>query len=795
LEIAMGDIRLGVRLLLKQPTFSFVAILTLGLGIGASTAIFSVIDAALLRPLPYPDPDRLVGMSVEKRAPDGSAYRVDPSAEDMRDWQGDGRVFSHIARVTRFSPPVVLDGPAPERVDVRYISEGYLGVYGVTPLLGRGFGSDDMREGAPHVVLLGHGFWQSRFGGDRAVVGRTIRIDNGLATIVGVLPAAFHRDLKIWLPLQTRADSITRREIGTPVQGRLQPGISIDQAERRLAHLTLNLERNRGRRDATGIRVRSLYDDTTADYRTTTNILTAAVALVLLIACVNVAGLLLARGAARQPELAVRASIGAGRRRLARQLLTENLVLAVAGGAAGVAIAWLSLDMLVANIPMSLPANAPVGLNPQVFAFATVLSLVTGVVFGLVPAIRLSGVNVTATLSHAGRRHGSGLSRRGGQLLIAVEVALAVVLLAGAGLMIRSFARVLAVDVGFDPESIVTMEVVPVDPNEAVMREYYPVLLQSLRALPDVEAVGAVDYLPLKGMSNMSVALVDGEKWGEGGRTSNVHVRHVMPGYFEAIGFRLKQGRFPAEIDRGAAIGTAVLNEQGVRQLLPSGSPLGRRLELLGGVSLQVIGVVADVRHIGPLAPVFPEIYVYGRAAASPMTVVVRPRGRIPGFAEQLQRAARATGTRVVVQRIRPGTDWYDDTIVTPRRRTVLLGLLGGLGLLLALVGVFGMTAYAVARRTHEIGVRMALGARPADVVAAMMRDSTWPAGVGILFGLGAATMATRVIASFLFNTTPTDTMTFTAVGVALAVAACLAAWIPARRAAHVDPVAALRSE
>lgn len=791
----MGDIRLGVRLLLKQPGFSAVAILTLGLGIGASTAIFSVIDAALLRPLPYPNPDRLVGIVVEERRPDGDTSVYAPSVEDVRHWQNDGGVFSHVCVWRNAIRPVVLDGSEPERVDVRLISEGYFGVYGVTPILGRSFGREDMREGAPHVVLLGYAFWQNRFGGDRGVVGRTIRIDNEPATIVGVLPPGFQRHSKIWRPLQTPADRIDSRGSGAAVEGRLRPGISIEQAEQTLGRLTANLDRARGRREAVAVRIESLYDTTTAPYRTTTNILTAAVGLILLIACVNVAGLLLARGSARRPELAVRASLGAGRGRLIRQLLTESLVLAVAGGAVGLVIASVSLDLLTANIPMSLPPDSPVRLNPQVFAFATVLSLLTGVMFGLVPAIRLSGISVADTLSHAGHRHGSALSRRGSQLLVAIEVALAVVLLAGAGLMIRSFARVLSVDLGFDPESIVTMEVVPVDPNEAVLREYYPVLLQRLRAVPGIEAVGAVDHLPLGASAMVTSARIDGKPVVVGTRAVNLYISHVLPGYFEAIGFRLKEGRFPTEAYRPEATAAAVLSEEAATRLFPSGSPLGRQFVIGGGTSLEVTGVVADVRHSGPLGRVNPEIYVYGHTEASPMTVVVRPRGHQAGLAEQLRAAARATGTRVVVHRIRRGSDWFGDRIVKPRQRTVLLGLLGGLGLLLSLVGVFGMTAYAVARRTHEIGVRMALGARPADVVVAMMRDSTWPAVLGIVVGLGASTMATRVIASFLFNTEPTDPITFTLVGVMLGLAACLAAWIPARRAALVDPVAALRSE
>lgn len=798
MDTLIRDLRYALRGLARTPGFTTAAVLTLGLGIGANTAIFSVVDATLLRPLPYPNPERLVEIAVEVPEPDGRVLTRAPSVQDVRDWQDHGEVFSHLA----FSQGAtsILDSPEPARVEIRFITEDYLDVHGVAPFLGRGIEREDVREGAPAVVLLGYGFWQSRFGSDRGAIGRVIRIDNEPAAIIGVLPPAFYRESRIWRPLQTSSEMIAvRGAAGWPL-GRLRPGISVEQARRTLTELTTRLDEQRGRSQAKGsramgIRVQSLYDTTTEGYRTTTNILAAAVGFILLIACVNVAGLLLARGAARRSEMAIRSSIGAGRARLVRQLLTESLVLSAAGGVVGLLFSSMTLDTLVANIPLSLPPNSPVDLNPQVLAFTAALSIATGLAFGLVPAFSLSRVTIREALADAGRHHGPALSRRGGQILIAVEISLAVVLLAGAGLMIRSFARVLAVDVGFDPESFVTMEVVPVETSGATLEQYYPALVQSLRSLPSIEAVGAVDHLPLSGSTMMTDARAPGARW------AFVNVHQFLPGYFEAIGFPLKEGRFPTEADAAAQMPVAMLNESAAREIFPDGSAMERTFQVrtTGKTLYQVLGVVRDVRHGGPLRAPEPEVYLPFRRTAGPLSlpliVVVRPRGRAPALGEQLRQTAQAMGTRVIVDRVRPGSEWFGERIVTPRKQTVLLGLLGGLGLLLTLVGVFGVTAYAVARRTHEIGVRMAFGAPPGDAVRTMIADAVWPVGIGILVGLGGATLTTRVIASFLFETPPTDLLTFAAVAITLGAAACFAAWIPARRAARVDPIVALRYE
>jgi predicted permease len=790
METIWQDGRYAARLLSKQPGFAALAILTLALGVAASTAIFSVIDAALLRPLPYPNPHELVEIDVGVYEPgEAEPSYYGPSLADVRRWQEPGGPLAIVSTWTGIIFGRVVDSGEPERVDGMEILDNYLALHGLAPILGRDFNADDTRVGAPDVTLLGYGYWRRRYGADPDIVGKTISFDGVPATIVGVMPPAAE-DVPVWLPLRVARD---QRGSGRGTFARLRPGVGRETAEQQLSATVLPEQDRQGAAQKTTIRLTSVLEQTTNGYARTVNVIGGAVALVLLIACVNVAGLLLARGAARQPEFAVRASIGASRLRLVRQLLVESLVLSAAGGALGIFLAWLSLDLLVANIPMSLPSNAPATLNVTVLGASVGLVIATGLLFGLVPALRLSRVQVGATLAKGSRRHGSALSRRGGQLLIAAEIALAVVLVAGAGLMIRSFARVLDVDMGFDPDGIVTMELTPLGGDAAVHTQFYQSVVQTIRTLPGVAAAGAVDHMPLAGSSTVTGAMVDG-------RSVGIAIRQILPGYFEALGVPLRQGRLPTDGDHAAGPPFVIVNETGARELFPDGPAVGRQITVRK-TAFTVLGVVGDIRHGGPFGRVRAEVFQPYAASADSLrrarglTIVVRPTGDNPDLGNALRRAAQSVGPRVLIESVRTGGEWLGQRVITPRRRTVLLGLLGGLGLVLAVVGVFGMTAYSVSRRTQEIGVRMAFGARPAAMVWRVVRDSALPIAVGTLIGLGGAALATRLIATFLFQTDPIDPATFFVVALVLVVAGCLAAWIPARRAARVDPVMALRAE
>jgi putative ABC transport system permease protein len=801
MDTLANDLKGGVRQLFRQRGSSTIAILTLALAIGASTALLSVVDATMLRPLPYPDPEQLVSMNPVETRPDGSVSRATASMEDVRFWQQQTDIFSHAAGWGTAFRGRVLDGPEPERISVLNITEDYLPMHGVAPIAGRGFSRDDTDPGTPLVALLGYGYWQTRYAG-RDVLGETIRLDAEVATIVGVLPAWFNADTPVCLPLRVPSTEFGRRGTGrVSAYARLRPDVTIDQARERLAARMAEWSPSGGgvrpREGVNSANITSRLDAAMASSRTTITVLASAVGLILLLACVNVGGLLLARGGARQGELAVRASMGAGRWRLIRQLLTESAVLAVPGAALGVLVAWLSLDALVANIPMRLPSNAPVTLNVSVLLATAALLVPTVLLFGLLPAIRLSRVHLGTVLARAGRQRASSLSRRASQALIAAEVALAVVLVAGAGLMIRSFARLVDVDLGFNPRQLLTMNVLPLDASPEAQTAFYTALLHRVRTVPGVESAGIVDNFSLQGVTSFSSVQTSG-------KPVFTTIFRATPGYLETIGATLQDGRFPTDAEYASEARVAVINESAARAMFPDGPAVGRELTRTGPTPqpLTVVGVFRDIRHNGALSParrnpeqVFFPLDLTKYDATTAMTVVMRVSDTASDLPNRLRQAAQSIGPRVLVESIETGEALFGESVLTPRRRLVLLGLLGSLGLILALVGVFGMTAYAVARRTAEIGVRMAFGARPGQVVRTMTRDSAVPVAIGAIAGVGAALLATRLIESFLFETSPRDPLTLAAVAVTLAVTGCLAALVPAFRAARVDPALSLRAE
>ena len=556
------DLRHGLRQLRSQWSVSVTAIATLAIGIGLSTALFTVIDAAWLRPLPFPNPEQLVRVDISEDTPGGVGI-MSPSLNDVRAWRASGRAITHGA-IERGARPVIVDAGAPERVSVSVVSENYFEMLSVAPALGRAFVADDMSRSRPLVVMLGHEYWTTRFGGDTAIVGRTLRLNNQVAEIIGVVPAAFYPSVAVWRPFQSVPESM--RGHGAPIILRLREGISHDAAAAILAE-----EANAvGGARVVGAILTSLHEDTVGGGRVTLQTLAAAVAAVLLLACVNVGGLLLARGTTRHREIAVRASLGGSRHQLIRMLLAESLVLAVAGGATGIVLAWVSLDGLVALLPLSIPDTTAVTLNTAALAFAVAVSLTTTVIFGTVPAIRLSRVRLTDALSVSDRRTGRSLPRRSGQTLIAAEVALAVMLVAGAGLMVRSFVRLAGVDLGFDANDFLALQAAPTDPAPAVSAAYYPALLDAVRALPDVVSVGAATQLPLGGSQRAGfVARPERDPM-------RVDVRLMTPGFFETLGIPVRDGQLPTGADRMSGRRAVVVNETTATQLFGDEPALGR---------------------------------------------------------------------------------------------------------------------------------------------------------------------------------------------------------------------------
>lgn len=799
LETVVQDVRYGVRQLARQPGFSTVAILTLALGIGLSTALFSVIDAALLHPLPYGHPEQLVTIDIGQTAARGRAMQLAPSVSDFRRWRALSAVIAHIGsgRVSGFKP-LIVDAGVAQRLVVASASEDFLEAYGIAPILGRGFRIEDTRQGAPGVALLGHAFWEAQFGGDPSVLGRIIRIQNVPVTIVGILPAGFYNNTAVWQASQWADAWLDLRGSGTPVIARLRADVTPEDAARWLTAATTPSQLVSKTPSPARAIVTSLYDDQTSRYSSTLRTLSWAVGLIVFIACVNVAGLLLARGATRRQELAVRASIGAGRARLVRQLLVESLLLAFAGSGVGVGLAYLSLNSLVALEPLSLPANSPATIDATVLSFTLVLTVVTALAFGLVPAVKLSrALNLQTMLSGGARAAAAPLSRRSGQWLIGVEIALALVLASGAALMIRSFSKLLDVDLGYDPSSILTFEVEPIDQTPALRAQFYPALQAALLRLPEVSAVGAIDQPTLMGGSTFWSATADTGPEVAGPK------RTVLPGYFEAMGVRPLQGRLLEDADRtpGEA---ALINATGNAKYF-GGAAVGHRLETTGPIArhLRIVGVVPDLKHQGPDDRGGAQMYVLPDThpdnatlvTLTTLAMVMRVHGGGAIAPDRLKQIADSIGPRVLVGRVRSGSELVSQDVELPRHRMLLLSLLGAFGLLLTLVGIFGMTAYAVARRTREIGVRMAIGATPGAVVMMMLGDVAKPVAIGIITGLAGAALATRVIASFLFETTPTDPGTFALAAMTVAAAALVAAWIPSRRALGIDPVSALRAE
>jgi putative ABC transport system permease protein len=791
----LQDARYGLRQLRTHPSFSVVAVLTLALGIGVSTALFSVIDAALLRPLPYAHPEELVTIDVEVRS-DGRTSRYAPSIADIRSWRGLKDVVAHAGsgRVRGFTPLIVDTGTA-ERLVVGSASEDFLETYGVVPIVGNLIGLEDTREGAPAIALLGYAFWQSHFGGDTDIVGRTLRVQDQPVTIVGVLPPGFYSETAVWQASQFPASRLESRGSGTPVIARLRPGITLEQAASQLSAVTRPASTAEPAPGQPRVIVRSMYEDETSGYGSTIQTLAWAVGLILLIACVNVGGLLIARGATRYVELAVRSSMGAGRWRLVQQLLIESLMLAGAGAVLGVGLAYGFLDSLVAMIPLALPYNSPATLNPTVLGFALVLTIVTALLFGLLPALKLSrGFDIQATLVGGTRGAVTPLTRRSGQWLIGVEVALSLVLMSGSGLMVRSFARLTSVDLGFDPSDVLTVEVEPVAQEPAVRQQFYPALQQTLGAMTEVAAVGGMDWLALTG---------GGSYWSltsDNGVNVFGPSRTVLPGFFEALDIRATVGRLlePADLAIGEA---TIISASGAAHFFPDGA-IGHILMSAGRSPRQfrIVGVIPDIKHGGPLARSEPQLYCLPdprpeATTTSTLAMVMRLRGGASLSADRLKQMAEAVGPRVVAGRIRPLADILGRFVARSRNRMTLLVLFGSFGLVLTLVGIASMTAYAVARRTREIGVRVALGARPVDIVGRTLRDAAWPVALGVIAGLAGSYYATRVIASFLYETPLHDPATLATVAVLLAATGCLAAWLPARRAASIDPVTALRSE
>jgi len=791
------DVRFAARALRRSAGFTAVAVVTLALGIGATTAIFTVVNAVLLRPLPYPAPARLVALwQASERSP-----RAPVSVPNFRDWRVGSRSFAAMATY-RGGTTTVLGGAEPTRVDAYLVSGDFFRVFGVRALRGRTFLAEDARTGAGPVAVVSEGFWRRSLGADPNLTARRLQLHGMTFTLVGVMPSRFRfpEGADVWVPRELFDAGESRTALNESVVARLADGVTLAQAQGEMSAIAARLAAEYPKDSmAPGATVVALHEELVGNVRTYLRLLLGAVSLVLLIACVNLASANLARAAVRSREMAIRTSLGASRRRLVQQLLTENVILALAGGAAGVVLAvWLVRGVLAVG-PRSLPRAAEVGVSTEVLAFALGVSLLAGFLIGVLPALQVSASDLRAEMMQGGRGT-VGRGRRGARgALLAVEVALALVLLVGAGLLIRSFQRLLSQSPGFDASGMLTAELsLPGTKYGDGGRRaaYYDRVLPELSSLPGVEAVGAISSLPLS--------------WGPSGSfevagradTPDANYRVVGGDYFAAMRIPLLRGRLFTAPDDSMAPHVTVVNQRLAAQLWPGQDPIGKRIRPLGMDAhpnqwLTVVGVVGDVRQQQLSRAPRPEHYVFYRQRperSDYMAVAVRAR-EAPA---QLAAAVRATLRRAdpdVPVEISTMEQRLAESVSERRFSMLVLTGFGGVALLLAAVGIYGVLSYAVVRRTSEIGVRMALGAGRGRVLAMVLRDSMAPVVVGTAAGVVGAAALTRLMSGMLYEVSATDPATIGAVVALLTGVALAPSYIPARRAARVDPMVALRAE
>jgi len=806
METFWQDVKYGVRTLVKSPGFALVAVLTLALGIGANTAIFSVTNAVLFRPLPYTDPDRITMVWMDNR-PMGMKEDI-ASWPNYTDWRDRNRSFEHMAgmRTTASNLTGVHD---PQRIQLARTTANFFDVMGVAPAFGRTFPAGNEQPGNDTVVVLSHRMWQSHFGGDAGVLGKTVHLDGAACEVIGVMPPGFDfpAESQLWRPLAPAEDlRQARGAFWLPVIGRLMPGVTLQQAQADMDAIGRALEQEfPNSNTGMGVNLVPLHQQMTGDVRTPLLVLFAAVGFVALIACANTANLLLARATLRTREMAVRAALGASRMRLVRQTLTESLLLGFFGGMAGLIVAFAALRLLVLAGPANIPRAEGIEIDGIVLAFTAGLSLLTGLLFGLLPSAQASYPALSESLKEGGRGSGTLYGVRARSLLVLSEVALSVILLVGAGLMLRSLWHMLQVDRGFRIESIHAMSLsLPSQKyrEAAGVRSFYNRLLDDVRALPGVESASLTTGVFMEALPNSTVFTIEGRPPDPPGQFIEVPFDVVSVGYFEILQVPPVAGRVFNESDQAESLRVAVINQSMQKTFWPGQDPLGKRFSFDSpGPDAQwitVVGVIRDLRRRDDLrAAIRPEIYL--ASAQSPqrrMTLLVRSAGA--------SGAGVPAAVRSVVGRIDPeqpvfGVTTLEEmqasTVTLPRFTTILLGLFAGVALLLAVVGLYGVLAYSVSRRRHEIGIRMALGAQRADVVRLVLRSGLGMTLGGLAVGVIGAAVLTRWMESQLFGITPTDPWTFVAVTATLVSVALLACYVPARTASRVDPVIALRYE
>ena len=799
------DLRYGLRTLLRNPGFCAVAILALALGIGPNTAIFTMVNAVLLKPLPIPEPNRVVMIwgTLLKSGFD----QLPVSAADFLDWQRQARSFDQMSAafaIPEYGLNVAGVGD-PERVPAALASKEFLPALGIKPIAGRNFLPEEDRPGGPRVMLISNAYWQRRFHSDPAAIGRTLTVDGIPRTIVGVVPhhlgEMVHADL--WLPTAINPNDPERQNHNYGIVARLKPGVTVEQARAEMIVIARRLERaypatNTG----WGITLFPMAEMYTGRIRPVLLILLGAVGLLLLIACANLANLLLARAATREKEIAIRGALGAGRPRIIRQLLTESLVLALAGGALGLVLAAWGVRLLRSVVPDMFPMLQHMRVDVPVLVFTFGISVLTGLLFGLVPAWRSSHTDLNTTLKEAaGRSESAGGSNRIRSLLLASEVAFAVLLTVSAGLLLRSFVRVTEVNPGVRTANILTMNLsLPVKYDTPLKRAtFYKSLMERLDAVPGVRSAGAVVFLPLR-VSILSFRIgvngfrIEGRPPVPQGQEPMADYRMVTPGYFSTVGIALRRGRLFDQHDDLDAKWVALVNEAMVRKHFAHENPLGQHLVM--GKPTEIVGVVADAKLYGLDASVEPAVYVpHMQHPGESMGVVVRTEGDPAAMAPAVRREVLKLDPEQPISDVRTMEKVLSDSLMLRRVSMLLIAVFASLALTLATVGIYGLTAYSVSRRTHEIGLRVALGASQPQILRLVVGRGLVTSLVGAGIGVATAFALTRFLAGMLYGVSATDPLVFAGVPLLLIAVSALASYVPARKATRIDPLIALRYE